>query len=259
MLSSYFQLVGKILSSTPTMKRTSKNGFCLGEPKFSSGDRATLRRNSSAFSAFLLTLLLFVSCRPDKINSEKEYYQWLNDPKNQLCVTKTIKGLNLSVKYLPPEYLTYNELKEHPAEQSTIDSLRGLYQKNRTFLLTFSPKENKAQEPQSDIMYDDITSNEEYMKRFQDLTFDIGQYIQLKTELNTYVPVLHTFENTFGLSPYKSIYLVFGEKGIKNDDLLSSGKLQLVFNDLIFSTGISYFNFKKNQTDHIPHINFWKR
>jgi len=200
-----------------------------------------------------------MACRPDKINSEKEYYQWLNDKNNQLFVAKSIKGIKLSVKYLPPEYLTYNELKENPSRQYTIDSLLTIYQKNRTFLLTFAPEDNKAQEPQPDVMYDNITNNEEYLKRFQDLTFNMGQYIQLKTDSNTYTPVLHTFENTYGLSPYRSIYLVFGEKGIKNDDLLSSNKLELVFDDLIFSTGISYFSFKKNKIDHIPHINFWKR
>ncbi|HEY4787659.1 MAG TPA: hypothetical protein VIH57_16495 [Bacteroidales bacterium] len=202
---------------------------------------------------------LLVACERNSINTEQDYFRWLSDKSNHLSISKTVSDVKMTVKYLPPEYLTFNELKNRPYDKTLKDSLLMVYQQNRTFLLSFSSDKDNATGNSPDVMYHDISNLEEYNQRFEDLTFNIGNYIKLKTDSNIYIPILHVFENTYGISPYRSIYLVFGKKGLKHDDLLSSNKYELVFNDLIFSTGISYFSFDKKRIDNIPHINFWKR
>lgn len=215
----------------------------------------------SMFRIYQISVLMAIfcySCKQNTISSEQDYYKWIGDKSNHLTLSKTIAGVKITVKFLPPEYLAYNELKNRISTKIIRDSLTKVYKRSRTFLVSFS-LDDKTNKEAPDIMYRDISSLEDYNQRFEDLTFNIGNYLQLKTANNIYVPVLHTFENTYGITPNRSIYLVFSSNGTSQDDLLLSSKIELVFNDLIFSTGISYFSFDKSEIDNTPHINFWKR
>lgn len=209
-------------------------------------------------SELLGVLLLLGSCVNRQINSEKDYYQWINEESHHLFVTKSINGVKLTVKYLSPEYLAYKEYNGTGAGSKAKDSLLLLYNRNRTFLLSFNA-DGKSEGQSGDIMYKDITNTEEFNNRLLELTFNIGQFIRLKTDSNIYLPVLFTFENSYGISPGRSIYLVFAPDGKETDDLLSSARVDIVFDDQVFMTGISHFSFKKDDLDNIPHINFWEK
>lgn len=204
-------------------------------------------------------LLLAYACNTGSISAEKDYYKWINDGDHRLFAVKTINGVNLVVKYLPPEYLAYKEYRGGGVAREKLDSLIAQYNHNRTFLLTLSLEDQNNSLPNGDIMYSNIISPEEYDNRLLELSFNIKQYIKLETESNSYVPVLHTFENTYGLSPNRGIYLVFAPGGKEQEDLLTSKELEFVFEDQLFMTGISCFVFKKNDLDNIPHINFWEK
>lgn len=202
-------------------------------------------------------IFLMYSC--SRINSEHAYYRWLNAEKHHLFVTKTINGVSLSVKFLPPEYLAYKELNGRHPSKNVIDSTVNIYHHCITFLLTMKMENRDPETKTGDLMYKDITSPEQYDDRLQDLSFKMSEYVKLETELNTYTPVLHTFENTYGISAARSIYLVFALKDNNNDDLFTSENLDIVFDDHVFMTGISHFRFRRKDLDNIPQLNFWEK
>lgn len=207
-------------------------------------------KNVILYIIFIATL--FTACRQTSLNSEKEYFRWISE---NLQVSKSVNDLELSARFLPPEYLAYKDLKGTSYTASQKDSLIRLYSNGVSILLSINPIVSDGAEA-PDLMYYGINSKEEYDQRLNDLNFNLSSYIQLKTEKNTYSPVLHVFENTYGISSGRSIYLVFSPK-VTNDDLTTSPTVELVFNDLIFTTGVTYFSFKREVINRIPSIGFW--
>lgn len=205
------------------------------------------------FFIFIVFLLLG-SCGKQKITNRKDFFRWINDEENHLVVVKKVSPVVLSVKYLPPEYLSIKEMGGK-FDKRLYDSLMVKYSQSRTFLLTIGLQPSEGKQPVGDIMYFNISDQEQFNRRLENLTFNFCQYIKLNTAKNTYSPVLHVFENTYGISPDRTIYLVFGRKsGV--DDLLTSDRYDLIFDDQIFLTGISYFAFSRNVIDKIPEICF---
>lgn len=202
----------------------------------------------------LVVLVLFVSCGRQKITNEKDFFRWMNSEENHLMVVKKVKPVVLTVKYLPPVFLSIKELGVNSIK-AVRDSLTAKYSQSRTFILTIGLEQLDTGKPSGDIMYFNVADEAQYNKRLQDLTFNFCSYIELKTDKNTYTPVLHVFENTYGISNSRTIYMVFGKK-VSNDDLLTSDSYDLIFNDLLFQTGISHFKFSRVEIDEIPEISF---
>ena len=213
---------------------------------------------NTIFYILLFILFSLQSCRHTLISNEQEYLNWLRNEKNNLIKTKYINNLKISARFLPAEYLVYKEIKGDLKKENRnheIDSLLNIYSQSLTFIITISPDDREGE--QFDIMYFNIENKEDYYERAHKLNFNISEYISLTTRKSEYAPVLHTLENTYGLSNSRNIYIVFSETA-DNGDLFSSKTLDLVFNDLIFETGISHFIFKKFDLTKIPKIDFWQ-
>ncbi|MCF6361702.1 MAG: hypothetical protein L3J29_13200 [Cyclobacteriaceae bacterium] len=199
----------------------------------------------------LLSMSLLTSCS-NGISSPNELMHWVNNPDQGLIKTKLINGFKLTVKYLPPQYLAWQDIKGEQYAKNTYDSILNGYTKFRTFLLTIAPDEEHSQ---ADIMFYDVINKVDYKKRVQDLNFNIASYISLHTKSGELFPVLHTLENTYELAKHKSIYLVFADnENIK--DLLTSEKLDFKFSDTLFDTGISHFVFHKADFDTVAKMKF---
>lgn len=194
-------------------------------------------------------LLGLAGCQT-KIHTEKELYAWLNAPKNGFVRSKTVNGLRLTVKYLPPEYQVLQEVKNmQSANKPLLDSLLAMYAKNHAFLLTIAPDKDNG--GNGDIMYREVYNYSEYKARVLDMNFEMGKYITLKAGGRTFSPVLSTLENTYSLTEKRNIYLVFaGEKSQK--ELLNAPRLDLIFADELFHTGINHFVFKKENIQNLP-------
>ena len=196
----------------------------------------------------LFLFIIFASCRKSEIKPE-DFHAWLHDMENGLIREKVIKGFKITALYLPPEYLVMKEIKSLPfvPGEDQTDSLFNYYQNNLTFMLTIAPEkkgENK------DVMFFEVFNETAYKKRVQEMNFNIDSYVRLQTGGNTLYPVLHNFENTYGLTPYRNIHLVF-----QNDaDLTGNDTVELIFEDQIFLTGISHFVFEGKQMTDIPGI-----
>lgn len=200
-----------------------------------------------------LCFLLFVQvgCVQNEC-SVTEFHQYINDPDNGLIKTRTASGFQFSVKFLPPEYVAYNNIKSTGNyNQNDYDSLTMMFSKNLTFLLTIGP--DKSVGNKFDIMYIGINTTEEYNQRVHQLNFDIKEYITIDVDGNKYKPVLTKLENTYGLSTERKINLVFAPYETENE-FLKADEIDLIFNDEIFGTGINHFKFLSSEINSIPKI-----
>jgi hypothetical protein len=184
--------------------------------------------------ACLLTLGLLGSGPPRKMELQ-EYLRWLNDPQNGLTVQKSINGLELKMKYLAPEYLAQLDEKKEGKRFGAAqrDSLIRNYRQHLTFALTLAP----GPETGGDVISNGIFSQAEFTQRVNRLNFGMHDLLKLKTSQGEWPPVLASLENTYGLTGYRTILLVFPATG--ND----AGPLDVVFRDELFGTGISHFVF----------------
>lgn len=208
------------------------------------------------FLSTIYLCLLFACGSSGKVNSEESYVKWLNDEKNGLIKTKYIGELKLTVKYLPPDYVVYREMKSGNRKYSKQEKEKMLAEaKNtRTFILTIAP--DKRRKGTGDIMFYNVKGEEDYTFRAEALNYNMDKYVYIGTGITNHAPKLHVLENTYGLTEYRDVYLVFADDDEKKD-LLKAKALDFVFNDEIFGTGISHFNFSGKDFNSVPLINFW--
>ncbi len=198
-------------------------------------------------------LLILSGCKP-VLNSEKEWMSFLANPKNGYVKKKVSSGIELTVKYLPATYLTYKELSKSNYNKTQIDSIYKLYKNQRTFLLAIKPDVSKSE---GDVMYKDVGSYPDYKKRVLELNFEIGDHIRIKAGDKTYLPVLFNMENTYSLTDHRNFYLVFSSDDKKKEELINAEKLDFIFEDDVFGTGINHFSFEKNKIDSNPSLSFF--
>jgi hypothetical protein len=204
----------------------------------------------------LFTLNFLLSSCSKGFNSAEELYKWMKDPANGMLVTKQSGDKQLDMKYLPVEFLVYKEMKDKSTRNKNLtDSLTKIYSGSRSFLLTIKYKNDDQYDP----LYEGISDFSEFKSRKEDMQFSFDQYVELHTaEGHVYKPVLSHMEDTYGLQKFRNIYLVFAPDNSKQADILNSAELDLVFDDMIFNTGIHHFVFQKKNIDKKLILNFIK-
>lgn len=207
--------------------------------------------------AVLFFIFCFVQCSNNPGN-KTEYIKWLNTEENNLVKTKYINGLEISVKYMPPEYLAYLETKNQSScNEKCRDSILATYKDAMTFLMSIGPDERK--EINNDIMFKNIGNYEEYKERVMTMNFEMDEFITLFAGNKEYKPILTNMENTYGLTKHRNIILVFAddEKMKTENGLKESGEFDLVYEDELFELGINHFVFNKKDINNIPSFTFW--
>ncbi len=218
----------------------------------------TLKNYLFGISFFSFTIFIF-GCQENKVTIEDfaEYCAWVVNTENGLVKTKSISGIHLSVKYLPPEYLAYQELKdEENVTASDKERTLGLYKNNETFLLTIAPDEQERLG--ADIMQTGIRNYQEFSERASKMNFGMNEYVILITGDREFKPVLSNMENVYGLSNHRNISFVFAPED-ENTIFKNTEKLDFVFNDEIFHTGISHFVFHRNSIEKIPRLSYFSQ
>jgi hypothetical protein len=193
-------------------------------------------------------LIALTSCQTG-FYSEKEFFSWLSDEANGLVKSRDFDQMKIRMKYLPDEYLVYNELKRiaGPKSAEVVDSLKAMYADTRTFLMTF---EFEQDFPGENVLLYGLDSYEDYKERIERLNFDADNYFRVETGTEEYKPVLWTLENSLAPGNKKNLYLVFPKE--KNGDQ----RLSILFEDLVFETGISRYVFDKEKLDQVPSLTF---
>lgn len=211
-----------------------------------------MTRIHTLIGLFFCVSIALTSCkfRPSELDTYKEYKTWLTDPENGLSKTKYVNGLKLTVKYLPTDYLVYQDLQGE-GDIKVVDSLRNRYKQSHTFLLNIAPDARDKEMPQgASVMTRDIKDMEDYKLRSLIMNFDMQHYISIKNGELEFVPVLAEMENTYDLTKDRTIYLVFSDNA--KGDLLMGETLDFIFEDEIFATGLNHFKFDAEDIREVP-------
>jgi hypothetical protein len=205
---------------------------------------------------FAFAFLLLVSCNSNSIDNESEYLKWINDEENGLIIHKYSNDFKLSMKYVPPEYSAYKEIKSKTqASQKEIDSLTDYYSKSLTFIFTIGPSNESSS---NNVMYYNVFDEVSFKERVQELNFNFSSYFILKYKGSKLVPVLYLMDNTYETKNSRSFYFVFVPES-KDQMFDKENDFEVIFNDEIFDTGITHFKFKSKKIYNAPAIDFWKK
>lgn len=208
--------------------------------------------NRILYCIFFIGLSSLFSCKKREVNSVEEYSKWINEPENGLIQTKRIKGLKVSVKYLPNEYLVYKETIGNDNTETYKDSLKKEYKNSLTFLMIIAPDEEKGNK--NDIMTEGINNYQEYSERLLALNFQLDKNISLRSGTIELKPVLSALENTYGLSKSRNILFVFAANEEQKGKMNDSETIDFVYIDELFSLGIMHFDFANKKLKDLPVI-----
>ena len=214
-----------------------------------------MRKHRTAISNLLLCALAALwGCGDHHVDSIEEYSAWLNDPAHHLVQSKVINGLQLTVKYLPPEYMAYQDIRNSTNSSAWYrDSIIALYRSNVHFLLSIGLDGEERRN--ADVMTSGVGSYPEFARRVLDMNFDMENHILLKTRGGECRPVLAVMENTYGIKGRRDIVVAFSPAA---GDLKNTDEMDFVLYDEIFGTGISHFVFQKNNMNGVVRFPFDK-
>lgn len=206
-----------------------------------------INNNKKVIPAAVIILVLFSIMwfgfslfKPDKVYELDNYLEYISDTDNGLVRTKYIKGLKITMKYLPSSYLAYKEYADE--SNGDFNKLREDYIQTKTFLLSIGPDERKQEG--GDIMYNGIQQYQQYADRMLSMNFMMQDYITLQTDKDSYKPVLSSLENVYSLQHHRNIILVFSPQELP-EELNQAAYYKLTYEDDLFNIGINHFFFSK--------------
>tara|TARA_R110000782_G_scaffold5853_3_gene20219 strand:+ start:4891 stop:5442 length:552 start_codon:yes stop_codon:yes gene_type:complete len=179
--------------------------------------------------------------------------EYLAEKDNGLVKEKSIGGIQLKVKYLPNDYLVYNDIKQNKQKtKGLVDSVKLTYANSITFMMVIGPDKNES----FDITRVGVDNYEEFAQRIEEINFNMMQYVKLQVNNEEYSPELYQMESTYGLEQSRKFLFVFKAKDEKSNTILKDD-FQFVYADEMFNTGINKFQFKHSDVNAIPQFNFF--
>lgn len=173
------------------------------------------------------------------------------DRNEDFIIIKKSHNIIISIKYLSPKYLACKEAIKCKQEMNMkfIDSIA----KANMYVKHFAVK-LEGDSTCGDVMFKDIFSYPEYRKRAEELNFKIKEQILLNTGDKEYYPVLASMENTYSMTGYRIIHIIFAPL-ISKSELIGCGKYELVFYDQQLGTGITHFVFSNKTIELADNFN----
>ncbi len=207
--------------------------------------------NKSIFIVIVSTVLFaFYGCNSSTKNAKAFIENY--DQNEDFMVIKKSHNIIISVKYLSPKYLACKEAIKYKQENNIkfIDSIARANIHVKHFAVKL-----EGDTTCGDVMYKDIFSYPEYRKRVEELNFKIKEQILLSTGDKEYYPVLASMENTYSMTNYRIIHIIFSPLTSKTE-LDGCNKYEIVFYDEILGTGITHFLFSKKNIELADKINY---
>ena len=120
--------------------------------------------------AAVFLLIFFYSCG-NTIKDESDYFLYLEDRDNGIAKSKEILDVEIKVKYLPSEYLCYQDMRKEQFSTELKDSIMEYYRYNISFLVSIGPSENS--ESEFDITKVGVANYSEFSQRAEILNFQM--------------------------------------------------------------------------------------
>jgi len=206
---------------------------------------------SRAYILITFIVILLSSCS-SSIDDFGVYLNYLAKIDNGLVKEKAVAGIQMKIKYLPNDYLVYNELKGNKAITSTmIDNVKASYNNTITFMMIMGPDKEES----FDITRVGVVDYQEFAQRLEEMNFSMKQYVNLSINGKEYYPELAQMESTYGLEQNRKILFVFKAIDEEGNKILNND-FQFVYADELFNTGINKFKFKLDDINKMPAFNF---
>ena len=139
-------------------------------------------------SIFFLFAFLSWSCGNVKVNTFKEYKNWVNNPDNGLIKNRHVKGLTFKVYYRPADYQLLKEVDDSKVYSTEeLNKLRESVRGSEYFMMTVSAENTNLNE--GDIASNSATSSE-YLEKMEELSFGMENRLRLIVEGDTLSPLL---------------------------------------------------------------------
>lgn len=201
----------------------------------------------------VVLFFLFSSCS-NSISDFKAYMSFISDVENGLLKNKNIAGLSYQVKYLPIEYLVYNDLHKNTNFENSLskEQLLKSYKNTVSFVLTIGPDEDEK----FDVTMLGVKNYDEYSQRMETLNFSMKEFIQLKVGEKIMTPEIVQMENTYGLEKKRNFLISFKADNNLENKFMKENDVKLVYSDEIFNTGINLFSYKKLDMNNLPNLIF---
>ncbi|UII30385.1 hypothetical protein LVD17_19015 [Fulvivirga ulvae] len=215
----------------------------------------TMKGSSILFICFLVFLCTSCWKSSDKPMDWGDYQTWLEDNEKSLKKEKEVNGLEITLAYLPSELLTYQHLQTDGAafSQQDYDSIYSKYRCGLTFDLVLQAPKNDPN--YSNLIYYNISSQEEYTSRVYYLNFQASDILTLEVNDQLYIPVLTQFTGYQELGNELRIRMVFSPDVYHCGDWkIDWRELQVVFKDPFWDVGTNRFSFDKHIISDKPKL-----
>lgn len=160
--------------------------------------------------------------------------------ENGLKHSKTVGDYVYTIQIKPAEFAALKELgKDFDVNElnQRINELQGLIYLDLVIARTDG----------AEVLKTDLTSEQEYYERVNFLSTFLKNFIRLSMDENSYAPVLYQFERSYGLVPYCTVVMAFEEL-----EIAGSKKINIEFDDKMFSGELVQFSLKKSQILEAP-------
>ncbi len=192
-----------------------------------------------------ISALLFLSCSQKSFSTEKEFWDYIKNPKNGLSQQKNTNGVDYSLTYKPTDALVKQELGE---EYSTtqVDSLRKKYQEY--IYLTLSMSKNNQE-----LLNSKVKNRSEFGAMVNQLAFGMAEKVNLISKARDTIAMAdYVYPRMYGMGGGTSMLLVYPreEKIMKNDFF------HFTIEDLGFMTGEVSFRVATEPIKNEPRLKF---
>ena len=187
--------------------------------------------------------LMLPSCR-STVHSEAELLKELAG-NDAMYGSKIIGDIKIEFKYIPSEVFAYRALEKDSAIR--VDSVLAKHAESLTFVMVLKGINNLEG---VDMIRHNIDGKQAYKDRIQYLNFGITDAFELDAEGVIQKPLLMSFENTYGLSKNMVFNIIFKKPKAK--------QFTIAYQDNLFATGKSKFNFNTKELIQIPNCEYTK-
>jgi hypothetical protein len=189
----------------------------------------------------VLFFIVLTSCK--QTVSTNQLLDYTLNPKNGLLKKEKKNGVVLQVLYKPNQLIVAQEIKGRNLRPSQIDSVQSYFNEFDYFLLRLS---RNGKEIETGYAADQV----KFVQVNNYLSFEIGKNVSLVQDRDTIKVKDFIHTRTFGSSPSSDILFVFKSRLQER-----RGEVKFIFNDEMFNSGLSEFDFALSNIKSLPIIN----
>jgi len=193
-----------------------------------------------------LIVLFFFSCS-DTLRSRAEAEAWLYDSENGLAEDKSIGNFLLRASYLPSAFIAKKDYPEFSWNELN-DSLKQAYGNLYAFTFSIDPADGEDFE----IAKWNVENEVDVNLRTHEFNFAMQEYFSLRIGEESFPPIHVILDNTYTIDKGKKWNVFFSIENIPK----GAKEMSLLFEDMIFDTGLSSYNFLLTDIANFPALQY---